>query len=125
MPVHTEKRYLPYRPEQVFDIVAAVDKYPEFLPWCSAARIIRRDGNRFETEVIASFKIYRERFTSRVELHPKERIDVEYVNGPFRYLKNHWQFLAAEDGGCIVDFYVDFEFRSRLLQATEEFKRKV
>jgi coenzyme Q-binding protein COQ10 len=51
-----------------------------------------------------------------VELHPKERIDVEYVNGPFKYLKNHWQFLEAEDGGCVVDFYVDFEFRSRVLQ---------
>jgi coenzyme Q-binding protein COQ10 len=116
MTIHTEKRHLPYRPDQVFDIVAAVDRYPEFLPWCKAARITKREGNVFYADMIAAFKIYRERVTSKVTLEPKDCIHVEYIQGPFRYLKNHWRFEAAPDGHCVVDFYVDFEFKSRILQ---------
>jgi coenzyme Q-binding protein COQ10 len=116
MPTHAEKRHLPYRPDQVYDIVAAVDRYPEFLPWCRAARVTRRDGDVFEADVVATFKVFRERFTSRVRLIPKTGIDVEYIDGPFRYLKNSWRFLTAPDGGCIVDFHVEFEFRSKVLQ---------
>lgn len=116
MTVHTEKRHLPYRPDQVYDIVAAVDRYPEFLPWCKAARITKREGDVFYADMIAAFKIYRERFTSKVTLEPKQLVHVEYIQGPFRYLKNHWRFEEAPDGHCIVDFYVDFEFKSRILQ---------
>jgi coenzyme Q-binding protein COQ10 len=117
MPTHAEKRYLPYRPHQLYELVAGVDKYPEFLPWCKAARITKREGDTFYADLVVAFKVFRERFTSRVHLVPAElQIDVEYINGPFRYLNNHWHFLEAEDGGCIIDFYVDFEFRSRLLQ---------
>jgi len=116
MHTHAEKRHLPYTPEQVYDIVAAVDRYPEFLPWCRAVRIIKRDSDGFEAEVVAAFKVFRERFISRVKLIPKTGIDVQYVDGPFKYLKNDWRFLPAPDGGCIVDFHVEFEFRSRVLQ---------
>ncbi len=116
MPTHAEKRYLPYRPDQLFDLVAGVDRYPEFLPWCKAARVTRREGNVFYADMVVAFRMFRERFRSKVTLRPKYGIDVEYVDGPFRYLNNHWRFEAAPDGGCIVDFYVDFEFRSRLLQ---------
>ena len=116
MPTHAEKRHLPYRPEQLFDLVAGVERYPEFLPWCKAARITSRDGDVFYADLVVAFKVFRERFRSKVTLHPKTQIDVEYIDGPFRYLNNHWRFETAPDGHCIVDFYVDFEFRSRILQ---------
>ncbi len=116
MPTHAERRYLPYTPKQLFELVAGVDKYPEFLPWCKATRITRRTANVFYADLVVQFKVFRERFGSKVTLHPYTLIDVEYINGPFRYLNNHWRFLEAEDGGCIIDFYVDFEFRSRVLQ---------
>jgi coenzyme Q-binding protein COQ10 len=115
MPTHAEQRHLPYSQKQLFDLVASVDRYPEFLPWCSAARITRREGNRFHADLIVRFKMFQERFGSKVTLHPHELIDVEYVNGPFRYLNNHWRFIEVEDG-CIIDFYVDFEFKSKMLQ---------
>ena len=115
MPTHAEKRRLPYRPEQMFDLVAGVDRYPEFLPWCKAARITKREGDVLHADLVIAFKVFRERFTSKVTLHPKTLIDVEYINGPFRYLNNHWKFEPAPEG-CVVDFYVDFEFRSRILQ---------
>jgi coenzyme Q-binding protein COQ10 len=116
MPTHAEQRHLPYSQKQLFDLVASVERYPEFLPWCSAARITRYDGNTFHADLVVRFKMFKERFASRVTLHPNSQIDVEYINGPFRYLNNHWRFLEAEDGGCVIDFYVDFEFRSRMLQ---------
>ena len=117
MPTHAEKRHLPYRPDELFELVAGVEKYPQFLPWCKAARITKREGNIFYADLVIAFKVYRERFTSKVTVHRDERrIDVEYIDGPFRYLNNHWAFHDAEDGGCIVDFYVDFEFKSRMLQ---------
>jgi coenzyme Q-binding protein COQ10 len=97
-----------------------VEKYPEFLPWCVATRIRGREegetGDTITADMVIGYKMFRERFTSKVILdRPGMRIDVAYSEGPFRYLNNHWLFL--EDGdGTIVDFYVDFEFRSRLLQ---------
>jgi coenzyme Q-binding protein COQ10 len=116
MPTHAEHRYLPYRQKELFELVAAVERYPEFLPWCTAARITRRNGSVFHADLVVRFKVFQERFVSKVTLHPPALIDVEYVNGPFRYLNNHWRFIEAEDGGCTIDFYVDFEFRSKVLQ---------
>ena len=116
MPTHAEKRFLPYTPQELYDLVADVEKYPEFLPWCLAARIKRREGHVFWADLVIGFKMVRERFTSRVALSPEERrIDVTYTEGPFKYLNNHWVFLES-DGGCTIDFYVDFEFRSAFLQ---------
>lgn len=117
MPTHAERRFLPYTPQQLFDLVEDIEKYPEFLPWCIGARIRRRQGNEILADLVIGFKMFRERFTSRVVLSPVERIDVSYSEGPFKYLTNHWLFEAQPNGGCIIDFYVDFEFRSRLLQA--------
>ncbi|MCU0838936.1 MAG: type II toxin-antitoxin system RatA family toxin [Rhodospirillales bacterium] len=117
MPTHAEKRRLPYSCEQIFDLVASVDRYPEFLPWCVASRIRRREGpNAFVADLVIGFKMVRERFTSRVGLTRPHRIDVTYHEGPFRYLTNHWMFAPDGEGGCIIDFYIDFEFRSRTLQ---------
>ena len=116
MPTHAEKRHLPYSPEQLYDLVAQVDRYPEFLPWCKASRITRREGDVFWADLVVAFKMFKERFSSKVRLIPKTGVDVEYIDGPFRYLNNSWRFEPSEDGGCIVDFYVDFEFRSKVLQ---------
>ncbi|WP_322099699.1 type II toxin-antitoxin system RatA family toxin [Aquibaculum arenosum] len=119
MPTHAEKRRMPYQPRELFDLVADIERYPEFLPWCLAARIRRREGKTVTADLAVGFKMVRERFTSRVVLHDEAdqhlRIDVSYIDGPFKYLNNHWLFLPDEQG-CLLDFYVDFEFRSRLLQ---------
>jgi coenzyme Q-binding protein COQ10 len=117
---HDETRVLPYTPEQMYGLVADVASYPEFLPWTAAARIRSRQdlGDRevLEADLVISFKVFRETFGSRVTLWPAERrIDTEYLDGPFRHLKSQWTF-EPDPGGCKVGFWVDFEFRSRILQ---------
>ena len=105
MPTHAEKRLLPYEPEQLFELVADVERYPEFLPWCLAARITQRRDNLICADLIIGFKMFREGFTSRVTLdRPANRIDVAYTRGPFRYLNNHWIFDSHPEG-CLIDFY--------------------
>lgn len=117
MPTHAEKKPLPYTVDQLFDMVADVEKYPQFLPWCVAARVKKREGDMFWADLMIGFKMIRERFTSRVQLDRAGcRIDVQYTDGPFHYLNNHWIFEPLEDGGTCIDFYVDFEFKSRILQ---------
>lgn len=117
MPTHAEKRELPYSSGQLFDLVADIERYPEFLPWCVAARIRSRETDMVVADLVIGFKMIRERFTSRVKLdRPNLRIDVAYTDGPFRYLNNHWVFESLPNGHCRIDFYVDFEFRSLMLQ---------
>lgn len=120
MPTHSETRKLPYSAAQMYDLVADVGSYPKFLPWTAAARIRSRrpieDGEIMEADLVISFKVFRERFGSRVTLFPKRRIDTEYLDGPFKYLKSHWEFRDLEAGGCEVAFFVDFEFKNRVLQ---------
>lgn len=115
MPTHAERRFLPYTDEQLFALVADVERYPEFLPWCIAARVRSREENVLVADLVIGFKMIREKFTSRVTLSPPHRIDVAYTHGPLHYLNNHWVFEPAPDG-CVIDFFVDFEFRSALLQ---------
>ncbi len=116
MPTHAEQRLLPYTDRQLFDLVADVARYPEFLPWCLGARIRERSSTVIVADLLIGFRMVRERFTSRVVLAGPRRIDVSYTEGPFRYLNNHWEFVPQPGGGCLIDFYVDFEFRSRVLQ---------
>lgn len=116
MAKYAEQRLLPYTPEQLFDLVADIERYPEFLPWCIGARIRSRSPDQVKADLAIGFKMYRERFTSVVDLDAPARIDVTYSEGPFRYLHNHWKFEPGPNGGCIVDFYVDFEFKSKMLQ---------
>src|SRR6185437_10377184 len=111
MPKHAERRHLPYRADQLFDLVADVERYPEFLPWCTGARIRERTDNVIVADLLIGFRMVRERFTSRVTLNRPDRIDVAYSEGPFRYLENHWKFEPLSDGSCVIDFYVAFEFR--------------
>ncbi|NNL34545.1 MAG: type II toxin-antitoxin system RatA family toxin [Rhodobacteraceae bacterium] len=122
MPTHSEIRHLPYSAQQMYDLVADVERYPEFLPWTAAARIrdTRDQGDHVVmlADLVISFKVFRERFGSRVTLWPEaRRIDTEYLDGPFNHMISHWTFSEAE-GGSEISFYVDFEFRNRLLQAT-------
>ncbi len=116
MPVHAEQRVLPYTPDQLFDLVADVERYPEFLPWCLAARVTRRERDMLWADLLIGFKMVRERFTSRVTLdRANHRIDVIYEEGPFKHLDNRWLFKPAANGHCQLDFHVEFEFRSALL----------
>jgi len=125
VPAHKENRVLPYSPDQLFALVGDVESYPEFLPWCIAARNRKRerDGESelLWSDLIVGFKLIRERFTSKVTLTPdsdeaEARIDVEYVDGPLKFLRNHWVFVPREDGACELDFYVEFEFHSKILE---------
>ena len=120
MPRHAETKILPYRAEQMFALVADVARYPEFLPWTAAARIRSRTaidgGELMEADLVISFKVFRERFGSRVTLLPgQNRILTEYIDGPFRHLKSVWTFADRPEGGCEVGFEVDFEFRNAIL----------
>ena len=102
-------------------MVADVEKYPEFLPWCRAARILQRDENGFTAELVISFKHFTESYISRVDLMPARGADtasfirVGMLSGPFDYLRNEWDFTPIAEGGTRIDFRVDFKFKSKLL----------
>jgi coenzyme Q-binding protein COQ10 len=116
MPTHAEKRLLRYSAEQMFDLVADVKRYPEFLPWCVGARVLSTTEAELVADLTIGFKLFRETFRSQVTLERPGHVHVRYLNGPFKYLNNHWRFIPTATG-CEVDFFVDFEFNSRLLQA--------
>ena len=121
MPTHSERRQLPYTAEQMYALVADVAAYPQFLPWCAAARIRSRADHGatevMEADLVISFKVFRERFGSRVTLWKDgSRIDTAYIDGPFRYMESSWTFAEAEGGGCRIGFDVDFEMKNALLQ---------
>lgn len=120
MPTHSETKRLPYTADQMYKLVADVGQYPKFIPWCAAARVRSREphggGELMLADLVISFRVFRERFGSRVELFSDERrINTEYIDGPFRYMKSTWSFADA-DGGCDVSFFVDFEFKNAVLQ---------
>ncbi|MCU4651861.1 type II toxin-antitoxin system RatA family toxin [Roseibacterium sp. SDUM158016] len=121
MPAHSETRKLPYTAAQMYALVADVARYPQFIPWIAASRV-RSVTPEGDTEVmladlIVGFKMFRERFLSRVTMWPgTRRIDTEYIEGPFRHMHSTWAFRDLPEGGCEVAFDVDFEFRNKLLQ---------
>jgi coenzyme Q-binding protein COQ10 len=117
MPKYSDHQLVPYQPEQIFDLVADVGKYPVFLPWCIGAHIRSQSESDLVADMTIGFKMFRESFTSRVTLEPPNRIHVHYENGPFKYLRNEWTF-TPDPKGTKVDFYVDFEFRNMILQKT-------
>ena len=116
MPTHAESRLVPYQPEQMFDLVADIGKYPQFLPWCVGSKVKSRSPAEEVADLTIGFGPFRESFTSRVVLDRPGQVRVRYENGPFRYLNNQWKF-TPDPRGCRVDFFVEFEFRSRMLQA--------
>lgn len=117
MPRHSETRALPYTPEQMFDLVADVARYGEFLPWVSAVRVRSDNETEMVADLIVGFKALRERFTSRVVKRRPSEIHVDYLDGPLKYLRNDWAFRPDGQGGALVDFCVDFAFRSRIFEA--------
>ena len=116
MPGISERRALPYSAEQMFDLVADVGNYAQFLPWVIATRVRSNSEDEMVADVVVGFKSLRERFTSKVLKKRARSIDVHYIDGPMRDLENSWRFTALEDGGCTVDFAVSFEFKNRVFE---------
>tara|TARA_B100001113_G_scaffold172261_1_gene140999 strand:+ start:2665 stop:3123 length:459 start_codon:yes stop_codon:yes gene_type:complete len=121
MTSHAETKYLPYTAKEMFDLVADISSYPEFLPWCAAARVRKEIQKgvikQIEADLVISFKVFREKFGSRVLLDAsKFTIETEYLDGPFRHMQSVWSFNNSEQG-CEVNFNVDFEFKNAMLQS--------
>jgi len=116
MPGIRETRSLPYSAEQMFDLVADVDRYPEFLPWIAAARVRSDSETEMVADMLVAFKALREKFTSRVEKRRPDEIKVHYVDGPLQDLDNVWLFKPTGPSSCDVDFSVDFRFRNALFE---------
>src|SRR4051812_3896857 len=117
MPRHTETRNLPYTPEQLFDLVADVARYQEFLPWVAATRIRSNSDTLMVADLVVGFGALKETFASRVTKERPSRIHVEYIEGPLKYLHNSWKFRPDGRGGSDVDFCVDFAFKSRIFES--------
>lgn len=121
MTAHREQQILPYSAQQLFDLVIDIERYPEFLPWCRAARILERGDNELLAELVIAFSHLSESYTSQVRYRrpasekDSGSIDVSLVRGPFSHLTNRWEFQPCADGGTEIQFFLDFEFRSRLL----------
>ncbi len=116
MPKHHETRRLPYTPEQMFALVADVGRYAEFLPWVVAVRVRADSETEMTADLIVGFMALREKFTSKVTKTRPTAIHVDYIEGPLAYLLNDWAFRPDGEGGCFVDFSVDFAFRSRIFE---------
>ncbi len=116
MPHIAETRHLPWSPEQMFDLVADVKRYGEFLPWVVGTRIRSDDGEEMVADILVGFSALREKFTSKVHKHRPGAITVEYLDGPMKSLSNVWHFSAGDDGGCRIDFVCDFAFRNALFE---------
>ncbi|WP_404339253.1 type II toxin-antitoxin system RatA family toxin [Sphingomonas sp. MMS12-HWE2-04] len=116
MPKHSETRALPYTPEQMFDLVADVARYPEFLPWVSAIRVRTNSETEMVADMIVGFKGLRETFTSKVAKERPDHVRVDYIDGPLKHLNNDWKFRSDGKGGCLVDFCVDFAFKNRVFE---------
>lgn len=116
MPRHSETKHLPYTPEQMFALVADVGSYDQFLPWVTAVRIRSDSETEMVADLIVGFNAFKERFTSRVAKQRPDRICVDYIEGPLKYLKNEWRFEATPEGGTNVHFSVDFAFKNRIFE---------
>ncbi len=122
MPKFQTRHKVDFTPEQMFALVAEIERYPEFLPLCEALTVKSRKERDGKVLLVADmsigYKAIRETFTTQVLLKEQDlAIDVQYIDGPFRYLENQWRFLPSDGGGCEVDFYIDYEFKSRMLGA--------
>ncbi len=117
MPRHHERRELPHSAAQMYDLVADVRRYPEFLPWVSAIRVRQDSETEMLADMIVGFKSLRETFSSQVIKRPKLEITVNYLDGPLKHLHNHWLFEDLPTGGSVVDFTVDFAFRNSIFEA--------
>ncbi len=121
MPHFSEQEVSPYSPRQLYDLVADIESYPEFLPWCRAARILSGNGNVLHAELVIAFKHIRQSYVSEVTMHPPEHdnaecaIEVDMLRGPFKHLNNHWKFIPRDGSDTVIMLDLDFSFSSRLL----------
>jgi len=116
VPVINQQRRMVWSAQQMYDLVADVKRYPEFLPWVVATRIKSDSETEMVADMMVGFLALREKFTSRVKKDRPRRIAVEYLDGPLQHLSNTWDFAEAEDGGCVIDFCVDFTFRNAIFE---------
>ena len=117
MPRHSESRHVAYSAEQMFELVADVDRYEEFLPWVVATRIRSNSDTEMVADLVVGFKSLRETFTSKVHKERPDRISVDYLDGPLKYLHNEWGFEPHPKGGCTIEFLVDFAFRNKMFES--------
>ena len=116
MPRHHEVRFLPYTPEQLFDLVADVGRYQEFLPWVAATRIRKNSDTEMVADLVVGFGALKETFASLVKKSRPSEIEIDYIEGPLKHLHNNWKFRPAP-GGSEVEFCVDFAFKNRIFEA--------
>lgn len=122
MIAHRETRFVPYPASLMYEVVSDVEKYPQFLPWVVALRVLSRGDNRLTAEMAVGYGALRERYTSDIVLDPENlKVDVSQTSGPFKVLENHWQFTPQSDG-CEISFSIQFEFKSRLLHSVASAK---
>jgi coenzyme Q-binding protein COQ10 len=115
---HRETRLVPYPADLMYAVVSDVEKYPQFLPWVVALRVLSRGENRVRAEMAVGYGALRERYTSDISLDPvQRRVDVRQAAGPFKTLENHWRFTPVSSDGCEIEFAIKFEFKSRLLHS--------
>lgn len=117
MPTHAEKRVLPYTCQQLFDVISDVGRYPEFLPWINSANVYDRHESFFTADVDIGYNFFTYPYKCRVHLTPANRIDIEYLTGPFTYLNNHWILREVNEKLTEIEFYIDFEFSNPMLQS--------
>lgn len=112
---HDEQRILPYTPEQLFNLVIDIERYPEFLPWCIASRVNERREGWLKADVVVGYQVFRETFSSKVTFSRPDIIEVHYLKGPLRQLENRWRFQSHKKG-CQIDFHVSFAFKSKMFE---------
>jgi len=117
MLTESARRHLPYTPRQLFDVVADIEKYPEFLPWFAAVRVLRRHDGFLEVEQVMRFRMFRARFVTTARLERPRQIDIASTAWPFRSFKQSWVFSPAHDGGTEVELTMAASLRSRVAEA--------
>ena len=116
MAIHHYKHPLPYTHKKLYELVKDIEKYPLFLPGCRAARILSQSETEIVADLLVGYNFFQETFRSRVRLTPEYQIEVDYIEGPFRYLKNKWLFRPASPQETTIEFFIDFQFKNSLFQ---------
>lgn len=114
---HSASTIVQFTPQQMYHLVIDMDRYPEFLPWCSKARKFECETDSFKSEITFSFKGLRETFYTKDRIEPDRRITITLTDGPFRHLESEWLFTPV-NGGTKIDFYIDFNFKNKLIDLT-------